>query len=877
MKPIQLVMSAFGSYAEEVTIDFTTVSHGIFLITGDTGAGKTTLFDAIMFALYDQTSGGKRDGNMMRSQYASLDTPTYVKFTFSYANKEYTITRNPEYQRGKKRKASDGTLDYTTEKPKVELLFSDDSIFMGNKNETNKRIVEIMGLDAQQFTQIAMIAQGEFLKLLHAQSQERKIIFSKIFNTKIYWTIQENLKYRAKACREALEDNKKDYLRELEQVSCPDDNPNQEALQKLDGTPNRGKTEKVLKALITQGEEEEQKLQQIYSHNQEELEETRRNLDMAQSINQLFDGLEQAVNEQKQQAQSQQLVQQKQEQFQRGEKADRVRASELIYLEKKGAYETISQELIELNGRIVEQKQAAGRIEAVAMEQRAKYQQETPSLHSSLVTIQNALPRYQKISEREAQSVGVEKQQQKLEQISREYLAIGVRYEELYESFLSGSAGILAKELEDGNPCPVCGAISHPQKAVLSAEVPSKELLDRIKTEREMAEKKKSQAEEQYRLAVAAEKEILLLKEELPFATVEQARTEFDRLKKELQRLEVQAERATSDWQKLQQQMTADTARRELLEQHAQKAQQSFKEAQGVLVQIIKDMGFVDEDDYRRSGLTPRALKELERQLKAYQEQIIKTEEAVRLYQSQTEGKVRVQTEALAEKLKALSKHQEELDLKRKLLFTHNSRNRQANDRLLVILDKREELKSTYQIVGTLSRTANGTLTKSIKLDFETYIQRQFFKQMIHLANQRFVRMTSNQLALRCRELKDLGTQGQAGLDLDVYSPITNSTRDVKTLSGGESFLAALSMALGLADVIQNTAGAIRLDTMFIDEGFGSLDDEAREQAIQILDELAGSERLVGIISHVTELKEQIDRKLVVEKHEEGSKVRWIL
>ena len=183
-------------------------------------------------------------------------------------------------------------------------------------------------------------------------------------------------------------------------------------------------------------------------------------------------------------------------------------------------------------------------------------------------------------------------------------------------------------------------------------------------------------------------------------------------------------------------------------------------------------------------------------------------------------------------------------------------------------------LQKRYEMVSNLSRTANGNLSGSVKMDFETYVQRQYFKRIIHAANKRLIKMTNGEFILQCKDVKNLGNQGQAGLDLDIYHMLTDSVRDVKTLSGGESFMASLSMALGLADIIQNAAGGIKLETMFVDEGFGSLDDASREQAIKVLSELAGSDRLVGIISHVNELKEQIDMKLVVKRTEKGSTIK---
>ena len=222
MRPVKLIMSAFGSYAGKTEIDFTEIPNGLFLITGDTGAGKTTVFDAITYALYDRTSGGTRDGNMMRSQYASEDTETYVEYVFSYRGQEYTVRRNPEYLRVGKRRKADGSLRYVKETAKVSLLLPDGREYQGKKRETDQKIQEIIGLDAGQFTQIAMISQGDFLKLLHAESKERKKIFSQIFQTQIYWQIQEALKEKGRDLYIALKESESDIRREMERVESED-------------------------------------------------------------------------------------------------------------------------------------------------------------------------------------------------------------------------------------------------------------------------------------------------------------------------------------------------------------------------------------------------------------------------------------------------------------------------------------------------------------------------------------------------------------------------------------------------------------------------------------------------------------------------------
>ena len=293
--------------------------------------------------------------------------------------------------------------------------------------------------------------------------------------------------------------------------------------------------------------------------------------------------------------------------------------------------------------------------------------------------------------------------------------------------------------------------------------------------------------------------------------------------------------------------------------------------------QIIKEQGFEDEESYHSQCMTERELEEAEQWIGAYQKELQELEANRTLLEQQLEGKERKDTEQITREIKEASGELEEIRKEYMKLHNTNERNREIRDNLKRNFEKNSGLQKQYEIVGNLSKTANGNLSGSAKLDFETYIQRQYFRQIIRAANKRLVRMTSGEFILQCRDVEKLGSQGQAGLDLDVYHMATDTVRDVKTLSGGESFMAALSMALGLSDIVQNTAGAIHLDTMFIDEGFGSLDDVSRDQAIRVLNDLADKDRLIGIISHVNELKEQIDHKLVVKKNEKGSSVSWSL
>ena len=804
MKPIKLTMSAFGSYAKETVIDFSDVQQGIFLITGDTGAGKTTIFDALVFALYDKTSGQKRDGTMMRSQYAASDVRTFVELVFSCRGKRYTVRRNPEYQRPRKRKSADGQDVFTTEKSSVALTMPDGSDYPGNKTAVNKKIVEILGLDVQQFTQIVMIAQGDFLRLLHAGSQERKQIFSRIFDTSIYRGIQEALKYRVKEGKGKLEDHRKALIREMEYARCPDQYSHVdewEAQLRTAVMPDVDKVREHLDAMCILGKRQMKNLRMQSEEKQKSLEQIQISLEAGKAVNELFDRLKKAEEQKKmlddQRGRAESL---------RVKKAAADRAKTVRLAEVQVETHQKHAEQLELQRKHLESELSKGR----------------EQITRTLEILEENCVKIQKNCEQASQSVREERN----------------RYEEMYRTFLRAQAGLMAEYLEEGDRCPVCGSVHHPQKAALPGDAPKEQMVEAQKLS---VERKSAQLE---RLQESFRKE----------------RTAKEEKHRELL-LEISKKEGHLESLKLQIAEETELIRKAKTEFHT----------------VLLQAGFKDEEAYRNARMEDKDLTELSDQLERYYESQIRVDENYRICREQTEGKEPVDLTNLEEARNGLKRDKAVIDHKYQELAVIQTKNEEAKEHIQSLQKEGEKLRREYEILLTLARTANGNLSQSIKLDFETYIQRQFFAQVIHSANQRFVRMTSGQLLLKCREKKDLSTQGQAGLDIDVYSPVTNSGRDVKTLSGGESFMAALSMALGMAEVISNTAGAVRMETMFIDEGFGSLDDDARAQAIGVLNELAGSERLVGIISHVTELKEQIDRKLVVERTDKGSQIHWEL
>ena len=335
-------MSAFGSYAGRTEIDFTEIPNGLFLITGDTGAGKTTIFDAITYALYDRTSGGTRDGNMMRSQYPDEGTDTYVEYTFIYQKKQYKILRNPEYMRLGKRKYADGSLRYVKETPKVELTLPDGSVFKGKKRETDQKIVEITGLDADQFTQISMIAQGEFLKLLLAESKERKKIFSRIFQTRFYYRIQEELKKQAVQLYVKLEQNLQEMKLEMARTEYPvcENGKETELSRKWkevsgQDIPDRDRISEILKEIIGQGSRLEKACKKEADGAQVVLEDKNRLLKEAELLDQLFDSYGQVLSHLKEKTVEKAKYELMKEQIQSGKSAERVRTEEKRYLEEE--------------------------------------------------------------------------------------------------------------------------------------------------------------------------------------------------------------------------------------------------------------------------------------------------------------------------------------------------------------------------------------------------------------------------------------------------------------------------------------------------------------------------------------------------------------
>lgn len=928
MKPLKLTMSAFGSYAGKNVIDFTGQQQGIFLITGDTGAGKTTIFDAITYALYNQTSGGERNGNMMRSQYAQPETETYVELEFLYRGQTYRVRRNPDYKITKTLK--NGKIREQKVPHSVELTLPDGTVFPEKKNATDAKIIEILGLTADQFSQIVMIAQGDFLKLLYTKSDERKMIFSKLFRTDIYWKIQENLRRKSMEMDERIQENDRAFEQEKSRIMpLPESEeiPLDELVERL-----RERLKDALK---------EQNLRRA------NVEELNKKITKYEEINKLFVSLEKIRQTGRELEARQAESKERRQQIENARKADKVLVAEQQNLRQQQAVEQSAQAIAKMGETLADDQEMFETLKTQLQEAEAKQKREAADTQKKMLALEQSFPSYEalqnarseeqqakkvwedlrKTSEesfhKKAAGIAALKEQQKRqeqiveqtkknwEQTSLSASESAKHYEHMYEAFLKEQAGILAENLSAGCPCPVCGSTVHPDPAKLSDHAVTELEVEQAKKTRAAAEEKRDLAyaafeaekTEKQKLAQAVEKEeadfVLAqtiakqqrkeaeqnyvslqktaeqIREKLVYPSLAEAKKQYAAMQKALEAAEQEMERKRQKVSELAEAMNTLKGQKLAEEENQKTAKKLAVKTEKEYAKLLEKSGFISEETYHLAILPERGRSKLEREEKEYESQCLRQQSEQKLLEKQVSGKTYTDTTELNEQLKVEKQALKEAEKTYMELHTAYENDRSVLQNCAVYLEKGKKLESEDQVIKSLSKTANGRLSGSAKIDFETYIQRQYFKQIIHEANKRLLTMSNHQFILKLKEEANTGRKTNEGLDLSVYSLVTDSERDVKTLSGGESFLAALAMALGLSDIVERSAGAIHPDMMFIDEGFGSLDAQSRQQAIEVLGELAGDSRMVGIISHVTELKEQIDHKLVVSRTDKGSRAVW--
>lgn len=908
MRPLKLTISAFGPYAKVCQLDLSQLGEkGLYLITGDTGAGKTTIFDAITFVLYGQTSGNFRSADMLRSKYADAATPTYIEMVFLYNHKEYTIRRNPEYLRPAKK--GEG---FVKEKANATLILPDKKQPVTGIKDVNNAVIELIGLDANQFTQIAMIAQGEFLRLIYATTKERSDIFRRIFNTKPYQILQDKLKEKFNLLKKdffVIENSIKQYI---ENISLPETyskiqnilpTEHLDNLTQILATDRQSLKEKQhslkqierkildcnqIAAEITRQEKlirQQEKIQQYLNSNHNRLADLEKSytevkVDYEQKQPELTLKIAQIQNELPKYAQitaKQTLLQTQNKNLQSKQKILSDTQQELADLEK---------EFAAVNAKLNSLNDIPAQIERLKadLQQMQQVQIQLDKLNHNL----NLHHQYSSEYLKQKKSFTAQK---------NEHAQLNQKYNQEYYAFLTEQAGILANDLKPDQPCPVCGSLTHPHPAKISVKAPTQAQLEIMKMKLDTLTQKLNKSSNILGELIGKGKnlnaEIALQAEQL-FGAYDKntLNTSFKQKQTTLNENKNMLERNLQEFQmKLQQkeqlglraeqinikQKNLQNKQLELMN-FITKSQTDINHLQTDIDDLKKTLSYVDEHSAKKQlEIQQKKQITLKQKLTDTQNDFEKLKQILTEYtaslksikqqispQELTFAEITLQQQKLAQEKNILSKEIQ-------LLHIRISNNEQIHAKLTSQLEKLAEYEKLYTNMKALYDTAVGSISGKERISLETYIQMHYFDRIIIRANTRLMMMSQGQYELkRCENNEQL--RFQTGLELDVIDHYNGTLRSVKTLSGGEAFKASLSLALGLADEIQSSAGGIHLDTMFIDEGFGSLDSESLTQAIKVLNGLTEKTKLIGIISHVNELKEKIDKQiLIAKKNEQGS------
>ena len=913
MRPIKLKISAFGPYAGITEFDFDKLgTGGLYLITGDTGAGKTTIFDAITYALYGDPSGNNRDVSMLRSKYADDSTPTEVELLFSYYGKKYTIKRNPEYERQNRR--GEGTAKQIA---RAEIIYPDGKVVSKIKDVDNA-IKEIIGIDRNQFCQIAMIAQGDFLKLLLAPTKERMEIFRHIFKTELFCDLQERLKRESGALADECTTIKRSISQYITDIICDEDNVDFIEVEKAKaGNLVTEDTIALLEKLVAADEKIELELAEQKSHLQKELDAVKARITKANDIALAKEDLQKNESALAEQTKLQETLAAKCE----IEKADQPKIKELTEAAAKidamlPDYDELycKQTLFTKNKKIIDEN--ANQI--TILEKKVK------ELSDEITALNNELKLLQKSDADkvrfEAEKDNLIEQSKKLNSLKNNIAALDatrnnyqtalVKYEEKSriaaeldavfkrknKLYLDAQAGILADTLEENAPCPVCGSTIHPIIAVKPENAPSKDELDDLQEQvttandisnaaRESASSLKGALDEKENIAITEIQSLFgdvsyieassFIEEKL--SAIKESAADLD---KKIKNAEKQIERKDIIENELPKKNTALEKASKDIEAVRDEVKEKTSENKSTATRISELTAKLSFESKKKAEEEITALRQtavkIQKNIEDAQNNLASCNEKIASIKSarleiikRLDDDINVDLKKETELQSLLESKQIKLSNDEKIAHSRLTVNKRSLEN---IKEKAGDLivtETKYAWVKSLSNTANGTISGKEKIMLETYIQMNYFDRIIARANTRLMIMTDGQYDL-VRRKEALSRIGQSGLDLNVIDHYNGSERSVKSLSGGESFKASLALALGLADEIQSSAGGIKLDTMFVDEGFGSLDEESLSQAMKALTSLADNDRLVGIISHVSELKQRIDKQILVTKDKTG-------
>ena len=927
MRPIKLVMCGFGPYADKTVVDFTLLGEsGLYLITGDTGAGKTTIFDAISYALYGEASGQVREVKSLRSKYADDETESYVELEFEYRDEKYKIRRIPEYMR--KAKRGDKLV---VQKEEAELYFlTKDREPIINKKNVNDAVTEIIGLDRGQFSQIAMIAQGDFMKVLLTGTDERSKILRKIFNTNEYLDLQEKLKRKKNELKFKYQDIEKSIKNYIVSVQCGNDENDKEKLKQIIDDNTFWKTEDINNFILELINKDKDLLKTLEENKKEvnkNLEKINETIGKTENV---LAGMKNIENNENELAKVLEVMPKLLEDYnlQKETEREREKLSTEIEIEKQKleSYNELTKELDSLHNRQenlikltnketkikddVENNENSILISEKRLEEIKGCEVEFEKCQSSIKSVEDKINLYSNLKKLFKKYVEVKDEHKSLKEkyveSVNEYNNASQNYESLMAKYMDAQAGMLGQNLKEGEPCPVCGSTSHPHITEVKDEIPSEKDLKNAKNLRQKKEEKRSEISGNLRAKIT---EIDSLKERIDDVVNENPNEFAESIdENSFNILEEKTKKLNDDIKNLNvkaKELSDFKEEKKTIEENLPKLKNELESKKTEIVEIsnkiIEENTNIANANIRieelQSKLKYSSLKEAEEYISSLQDKrnrLIKLfekardnyeeakerksglENAIAALKNQFKNSKVEDLDELKEEKKQLQSMEKELGKSEKEVHSRLDMNKFANERIEKCMDEAVEVEDKLQVVGSLADTCNGTLSSKPRITLETYVQMEMFDRIIVNANSHFRDMTSGQYELKRKHEAD-NKVSKSGLELNVIDYYSGSERDIKTLSGGESFKASLSMALGLSDEIQAKSGGIKIDTLFVDEGFGSLDGESLESAMRALSSITDVGRLVGIISHVSELKTRIDRQIVVTKDKEkGSKLEII-
>ncbi|OOQ93893.1 SMC family ATPase [Bacillus mycoides] len=1028
MRPIQLIMTAFGPYKQKEVIDFKDLGeHRIFAISGNTGAGKTTIFDAICYVLYGEASGEERsDTNMLRSQFADDDVYTSVELTFQLKGKSYEIKR----QLGHKKQGNKTITGHAVELYEVIDEEKVPCVDRFHVTDVNKKVEDLIGLSKHQFSQIVMLPQGEFRKLLTSETENKEEILRRIFKTDRYKLMREILDQKRKQWKDVLQEKQKErelYFRNVFKLPIRNG-----ALLETLVEQEHVNTHQVVEALEQETIWYNAEVEQLHLEQNDktkQLKEAEARFHAAKAVNEKFKDLEQKNEKYSTLQENRAVIEMKEKSFKHAEQAKRLLPFEQWY-EEAMQHEQQSESLLKqiiakkehimnsfalaqekyeaLKNKASERENAKKQVQRLEElqpiiaslaekklnlqnaeiqigklkegmqkldEQLEAHTNEKQRMSGELQQLEVALEQYvAKVEEltnmredakvlKQAYDVWQEKQKYEQEKeiaFHKMQLAVSA-YEDMERRWLSEQAGILALHLHDGESCPVCGSMDHPKKATEQSNAIDEKELNGLREKKNVAEKSHVQLEEKwnfyrvqyeqvieevlkrgyraeelvetYRALVqkgkqlAADVNALKASEEtrkqiaVNIKSVEEKVEELQKQKREVETMQHRTEMEcmqlrTSyehDKQNIPESLQTvqawkvqfDQALQELrfMEDEWEKVQEAYQHWQNENIRIqaehdsasnqfngakekkeetftrfmkeLEQSGFTDQLTYTESKLNDAEMDKLQQEIRSYYSSLEVLTKQIEELKAELKDKEYMDISSLDEQVKELEIHLDIIKEKRQRAQNAVSYITDLHENIKRIDEQIHEEEKAFQELVDLYEVMKGD--NDSRISFERYILIEYLEQIVQIANERLRKLSNGQFYLKRSERVEKRNR-QSGLGLDVYDAYTGQTRDVKTLSGGEKFNASLCLALGMADVIQAYEGGISIETMFIDEGFGSLDEESLTKAVDALIDLQKSGRFIGVISHVQELKNAMPAVLEVTKQKDGcSQTRFVV